>query len=361
IDLAYILYCFKDGNMNSLEIPLQEKYVIKKKICVLGGVENYKDEFQREFSSNILPIENKRNIGVNISKIDCPYQNGENFEFLLWNIDCRQSRAYLRTIFYKGAEAVIIFISEAKVDQVLQYFNEVQGRLSSITLVFCIILEKSTKDEIIIKYFSNKEFDSMIKSNSIQIEDINDSSEVLNQICSISLKRSTNKELENIYIIDFIPLDLLFAHSDIQDECNDYFEPESHGEIFKQIINTEQLASYLLKLKLNVQFESINWLKFKNNKYGTFSIYLKNGNVYLFPKICEKCKKIKCLKLKKAPFFICIEAGESMGWTNIDGFDQPEILILAKILALIEGNENNLPRSILNQIRNINYCDKGKK
>ena len=56
--------------MSSLESPLQENYVLKKKICVLGGVEDYKDEFQKELSSNALPIENKRNIGVNISKID---------------------------------------------------------------------------------------------------------------------------------------------------------------------------------------------------------------------------------------------------------------------------------------------------
>ncbi|MFX1418069.1 MAG: hypothetical protein ACFE9N_04020 [Promethearchaeota archaeon] len=345
--------------MNSLEIPLRENYVIKKKICVLGGFENYKDEFQKEFSSNLLPIENKQNIGVNISKIDFSYKNDEIFEFLLWNIDCRQSRAYLRTIFYKGAEALIIFISETKVDQILQYFNEIQEHISSITLIFCIILEKSTKNEIFHEYFNNKEFDTMIKSNNIQIKDINDSSELLNQICSISLKRSVFKEMENIYFIDFIPLDLLFIHKDITDECNDYYEPETRSENFKQIINIDQLTTYLFKLKLNVKFESDNWLKFKNKKFGTFSIYLKNGNVYLFPKICEKCKRSKCLKLKKAPFFICIEAEESIGWTNINGFDQPELLILAKILALIEGNENNLPRSILKQIRNINYCEKG--
>ncbi|MFW9881059.1 MAG: hypothetical protein ACFFG0_48975 [Candidatus Thorarchaeota archaeon] len=347
--------------MNSLEIPLKENYFFKKKIVLLGGLENYKNEFQKLLSSNSLPIDNKGNIGVNISKIDFSYKKYEKFEFLLWNIDCRESRAYLRTIFYKGAEAIIIFISETKVDQILQYFKEIQRRLSSITLIFCIVLEKLTKNEIISKYFKNKDLTSIIKSNNIQIKDIYEASEVLNQICSISLKKRINKEMENVHFIDFIPLGLLFVHSEIIDECNDYFEPEIRSESIKQIINTEQLNSYLLKLKLNVKFESVNWLKFKNKKFGTFSIYLKNGNVYLFPKICEKCKKSRCLKLKKAPFFICIEAGESMGWTNINGLYQPELLILAKILALIEGNENNLPRSILKQIRNINYCEKGIK
>ncbi|MFX1501899.1 MAG: hypothetical protein ACFFDH_13125 [Promethearchaeota archaeon] len=344
--------------MSSLETPLQEKNSFKKKICILGGQENYKDEFQKKLSSNSLPIENKQNIGVNISKIEFLFKNCENFEFLLWNIDCRQPRAYLRTIFYNGAEAIIIFISETKVDQILQYFNEIQTRLSSITLIFCIILEKSSRDEIFNNYFKNEEFDSILKSDAIQINEISESSEILSQVCTISLKRNNYKELENFYIINFIPLDLLFEHSDITDECNDYYEPETRDHDVKQIINTEELIKYILKLKLDVHFESIYWLKIKNKKLGTFSIYLKNGNVYYFPRICEKCKEHNCLKFKKAPFFICIEAGESLGWTNVNGFDQSELLILAKILALKEGNENTLPRSILKQIKSINICER---
>jgi hypothetical protein len=346
--------------MSSLESPLQKKNFLKKKICILGGQEHYKDEFQKTMSSNSLPIENKQNIGVNISKIEFLFKDCENFEFLLWNIDCRQPRAYLRTIFYNGAEAIIIFISETKVEQILRYFNEIQSRLSSITLIFCIILEKTTKDEIFNRYFTNKEFNSILKSNAIHINEISEPSEILSQVCNISLKRNGHKEIENFYIINFIPLNLLFSHIDITDECNDYYEPETHDN-FKQVVNTEQLIKYILKLKLNLQFESINWLKIKNKNLGTFSIYLKNGNVYYFPRICEKCKDDNCFKFKKAPFFICIEAGESLGWTNINGLDQSELLILAKILALKEGNENTLPTSVLKQIKSINICEKKKK
>jgi len=347
--------------MNSLEISLQEKSVLKKKICILGGVENYKDEFQKKLSSNSLPIENKRNIGVNISKIDFLFKKNEKFEFLLWNIDCRRSRAYLRTIFYSGAEAIIIFISEKKIDQILQYFKEIQTRISSITILFCIILEEYTIDEIIHKYFKKIEFKSIFKANNIQIVEIFESSEILNQICSISLKKNKYKELENSYFIDFIPLDLLFVHSDVIDECNDYYEPETRDVNINKTINTEQLVKYILKLNLEVYLKSDNWLTLINKKLGRFSIYLKNGNVYYFPKVCEKCKDTSCMKLKKAPFFICIETGKSIGWTNIKGFEQNELLILTKILALIEGNENNLPRSVLKQIFTINICDKGLK
>ncbi len=347
--------------MSLLETPLQEKYVLKKKLCVLGGTEKYKDEFQQQLSSNSLPIENKRNIGVNISKIDFFFKKHEKFEFLLWNIDCSQPRSYLRTIFYNGAEAIIIFISETKVNQILQYFTEIQARITSVTIIFCIILEKYNKEEIINKYFKKNDMISILNSNNFQINEIFESIEILNQICSISLKKAKYKEVENTYFIDFIPLSLLFENDSLTDECNDYYEPETRTSKIIININTEKLIKYILKLKLNINFESENWIKLKNKKLGYFSIYLKNGNVYYYPQICEKCKDKTCLKLKKSPFFICIESGESKGWTNINGFEQPELLILAKILALAEDNENTLPRSVLRQIKNINICEKRRK
>ena len=347
--------------MNSLEIPLLSNPLIKKKICILGGTENYKDEFQKNLSSKSLPIDNKRNIGVNISKIDFSYKDYRRFEFLLWNIDCRQQRAYLRTLFYNGAEAIIIFISETRVNQILEYFDEINTRFPSITIIFCIILENFTREDIKARYFKNEDFNSLIKLNNISINEISEPFDIMDQICSIILKRNKYKEMDNVYIIDFIPLQLLFFNSEISDECNEYFEPETRNINITQTVNTELLIEYILKLKLNVHFESNSWLKIKNKEFGKFSIYLKNGNVYYYPKICEKCNNDKCLKFKKAPFFICIEAKESPGWTNIDGFQQNELLIIAKILALLEGNENTLPKSVLKQIKKLNTCNRFKK
>ncbi|MFX1504109.1 MAG: hypothetical protein ACFFDH_24325 [Promethearchaeota archaeon] len=347
--------------MSSLESPLYEKIVMKQKVCVLGGMEYYKDEFQKELSSNTLPIENKQNIGVNISKIDFLFRENDRFEILLWNIDCRQQRAYLRTIFYNGAEAIIILISESKLDQILSYLEEIQTRMPPITIVFCIILEKFTKDEIIFRYFREKDFKSKIKSYNIEINEISKPSDILNQICSTFINKEKQKEIDNTYYIDFIPLNLLFFQSAVSDECNDYFEPETRNIKINPKIDIEKLTKYILNLKLNIKLESPNWVKIENKVFGTFSLYLKNGNVYYYPKKCEKCKETKCLKRKKAPFFICIEAGESNGWTNIKEFEKTEILILSKIFALKEGNEDNLPKSVLKQIININKCDKEKK
>ena len=114
-------------------------------------------------------------------------------------------------------------------------------------------------------------------------------------------------------------------------------------------------------MDLGIDFESLNWIKIYNENFGTFSIYLKNGKVYYFPEICKNCKDKRCPKFRKAPYFICIEAEESKGWTNINGFTHVELLILTKILALKEGNERNLPKSVIKQIRNINICEKKVK
>jgi len=337
------------------------EYYFKKKIAILGGMETYKDELQKKLSSHCLPIENKENIGVNISKIDFIFKLNNKFEFLLWNIDCRQQRAFLRTVFYNGADAIIILISETKIIQIIQYLNEIQSRLPEVTLIFCVILEKISKNEIIELYFKNEEFRDLLEMYCIEINEITDPTEILKQISQICMTKAYVKESENKYIIDFISHNLLFHNSMIYDHCNDYYEPDSTRIKIPKKIDTELLIKYIQNSNLGVYYEPINWIKIKNETFGTFSLYLKNGNVYYFPKLCETCKDKKCMKFRKAPYFICIEARESIGWTNINGFSQNELLILAKIFALKEGNETILPKSIIKQIKKLNKCEKNKK
>ncbi|MFX1314234.1 MAG: hypothetical protein ACFE9T_00085 [Promethearchaeota archaeon] len=348
--------------MNSCELlePIEQHF--KKKLCLIGNLELYKNEFQKKMSSNCLPLENKENIGVNISKIDYFYQINKRslkFEFLLWNIDCRQRRSFLRTIFYNGAEAMIVFISDAKVEQIYHYFYEIRLRMPTITIIFCIILENFSREEILKVQFENEDFKSFMKNNNIQINEISEPSVILDQVCSISLSKIKNKEMENCYITDIIPLQSLIIHSNVKDNCNDYYEP--HDKKGKKRINTEILCSFLSKIGINVENKSQNWVRIKNENFGTFSIYLKNGSVYYFPIICEKCKDKKCSNYKEAPFFICIEAKSgSQGWSNIKGFNLNELLIISKIIALKEGNEANLPKSVIKQIKRINNCLKFK-
>jgi hypothetical protein len=335
---------------------------MKKKVCILGGFENYKDEFQKRMSSNCLPIENKHNIGVNISKIDFFYKLNQKFEFLLWNIDCGQNRAFLRRTFYSGADAIIFFVSEEKISQIKQYVDEIQDLSPDIFLVFCVILENLSQEDIKDSYFNSEDFISIIRDHKIETSNISDKSEIFKHISSFFLHKIKEKELENKIVIDFIHVDSLFGHSVIRDDCNDYYEPETHDLNFdQQIVNLDLLNTYIQSLDLDIDYKSLNWIKIYNKNFGNFSLFLKNGKVYYFPEICENCKDKKCSKFKNSPYFICIEAAESSGWTNIKGFNQMELLILAKILALKEANEKNLPRSVLKQIKNINQCEKIKK
>lgn len=324
-------------------------------------METYKDELQKRLSSNCLPLENKQNIGVNISKIDFLFKTHNKFEFLLWNIDCRKQRAFLRSVFYNGADAIIILISETKIIQITHYLNEIQSRLPEVTLIFCVILEKISKDEIIKVYFKNEEFRTLIATYNIKIKEIVDPLDILNQISMICLRKVEEKESENNYIIDFIPHNLLFGNSEINDHCDDYYEPGTANLRIPKVTNIEPLVKFIQKSNLGVDYEPINWIKIINKNLGTFSIYLKNGNVYYFPKICETCNDKKCLKFRKSPYYICIESGGSPGWTNINGFNQNELVILAKVLALKEGNETNLPKSVIKQIKKLNKCEKNKK
>jgi hypothetical protein len=333
----------------------------KKKIAFLGGFENYKDEFQKRISLTSLPIENKHSIGVNISKIDFFFKPDQKFEFLLWNIDCGQNRAFLRSTFYTGADAIIIFISENKIEQILQYFEEIQLRAPDITLIFCIILEKHTKKEIMSSNFNEEGISSIIEHNDVQINDIREPSEIFRQLSSIFIKKIINKEIENKLIIDFILLASLFGHSIIRDECNDYFLPETNPIEPELNANVELLCEYIHRLDLGIDFGSSNWINIHNENFGLFSIYLKNGKVYYHPPVCKDCHDTQCPKFRKAPYFICIEAEDSKGWTNIRGFSHLELLILTKILALKEGDAKSLPKSVIKQIRNINICEKKSK
>ena len=348
--------------MHSIEsLDIIQTY-IKKKVCILGGYENYKDEFQKRVSSDCLPVENKHNLGVNISKIDYFYKFDQKFEFILWNIDCGQNRAFLRSTFYSGADALIIFVSEEKVSQIKQYFDEIQTRIPDIFLVFCVILENLSEADIINSYFNTEEFNLINLDHNIKTYEISNQSEIFQQISSMVLQRIKAKELENEIIIDFIHIDHLFGPSILRDNCNDYYEPESSPlNNPPKIVNANLLNNFIQSLDLEIEYESINWIKIHNKNFGNFSLYLKNGNAYYHPETCEKCKDKKCFKHKNTPYYLCIEAGDSSGWTNIKGLNQNELLILAKIIALKEGNEKNLPKSVLKQIKNINQCEKKKK
>ena len=106
--------------------------------------------------------------------------------------------------------------------------------MPAITIIFCIILEKISKEEIINAKFENEDFRFLVKNNNIQINEISEPSEIFDQICSICLSKMKNKEIENCYLINLIPLQSLLNHSGVKDNCNDYYEPQPYDEKIKK-------------------------------------------------------------------------------------------------------------------------------
>jgi hypothetical protein len=317
-------------------------------LCLLSSAEGLSNEFQRILSSTSLSIHNKQNIGVNISKIDHYYTSNQKFEYLLWNIDCRQHRSSLRTVFYSGADAIIILIPEKRINQFRAYFNELNTRLPGITLIFCIVFENLSQQEFVSKYLNIE----ALNEKNFQINEISDYIEILDQ-----LSEHFEKELQNTLIIDFISIHSLSVKGGTQDEGHEYYEPES-DTLFSPPINKTLLLKYVKALDLDVKY-NFDSIEVENEEFGIFKIDLNNSNVEYYPKKCEACRVKNCSM--KIPYSICIELGGRNGWTNIKGFTQTDLLILTKILALKEGNEKNLPKTILNQFKKVNKCKKRKK
>ncbi len=331
------------------------EHLFKLKTCLLGGFENFKNEFQQKMSADILPIENiKRNMGVNISKLRLTHDSGA-FEIYLWNIECQSKWAFLRTSYYLGAESIVVLLSEIKFEQIFQYFNEIKLRMPVITIIFCVILENCTYEDLANAYLKDKRFKSLIEANQIKLEKVTEPLDIFNQISSSFLKKFKTRELVDNFFIDFISKNDLLKTDSITDHCSDYIEPEASLLKFNPHyrINTELLYQYLNELGVSSSVSDSNWIKIQNEDFGTFSIFLKNGRVYYAPKKCGSCKKNKkCLKYKKAPHFICIEA-KSLGWSNIEGLNQEELLIISKIFALKSGR---LPDAVIKQIHKIDRC-----
>ncbi len=331
------------------------KAYYKKKICLIGGLEHIKDKFQEKVSDRSLSLDNKKTIGVNISK----FTDHQHFDYFLWNIYCGIEKSFIRSTYYSGAEAVIVLISEDNVEQILQYYREIVTRLPVITIIFCIVLKYKTIPEITSAYFNTKSFNTLFRSQRFRIHEIEQPDQIFSQIRSAFLEDITNGEFNDNFIINFISLEKIVENGrgEIPYICDKYVEPAYDQSTSSRRLNTDILKYYLTKLALPFEFIDSDWIVINNETFGDFSIFLRNGEVYLTPHQCLKCEEKDCPKKKRTRNFICIQA-ETKGWSNVRGLYQKELLVLSKIITLKNANKHNLPKSILSQIENILPCVK---
>ena len=323
----------------------------KLKICLLGNLESHKDEFQESVSSRTLSEENKQYIGVNISRID--FQGSH--ELYLWNVDCSREFAPLRLSFYRGSEAMIVLIPEQRVEQILQYWEEIRSQLPVITVVFCIILDHYSREEMSKLLEEDPSIQSFTQSKSVKIHERAPMEKIFNQVYSQFLLKIDKKRFDDAIFINFLERESLFNdNTGKEDGSTAYHEPSYHGTGRPRRNNVEALKSLLSNMELRNVYLSDDWVKIPHEKYGTFSIFLRNGAVYLTPLICHKCKhRSNCNRHQDEPFYVCIEA-ETNGWSNRNDLEAQELSVLSKILAL--ATNCPLPESIITQCEKINSC-----
>ncbi len=344
--------------MDSLKSIPSEYSIFKKKICLLGGQELIKNEFQRKMSSSCLSIQNKNNIGVNLSKVDLIHENHYIFEYYLWNIHCGKEKAFIRGTYYPGTEAVIVLISENKVDQIFSYFNEIKANLPVVNLVFSIVLKDRTIEDIEQTYFKNQKFKNFRKEENIIISKTLSPKQIFGQISTFLLDNIKQNKTRDNFAIAYTPFNIIVNNKQIDYSCDEYYE-SSYISSYSRRINTSSLKKVLEKLDIEINDKNPDYINIFNDNFGTFSIFLRNGNVYFSPINCQGCKDKRCVKSGKKKYFICI-TNKTKGWSNIRGLDQKELLILSKIITLMDADKNNLPESILDQINKISYCPKEK-
>jgi len=354
--LYELIYMGNCAMVSSSKRRTSSKKYYKKKVLLLGGLEQIKDRFQEEVSDSSLSLNNKQTIGVNISKI--PYNS--QFDYYLWNISCGLERSFIRPMYYTGAEAVIVFISEDNIQQIIPYYREITTRLPIVTVIFCILLNTKTPEEIKDAYFTTKEFRKLFEEQDFKFNRISKGKYLFSQISSFFSENLNENTFKDHFAINFIPLtNLLKSQENIQYICEEYIEPEQASSSLKRRLNTVALRRYLNRLNIPFKVEDSDWIILDNNIFGQFSIFLRNGDVYHTPQRCLDCNHHSCQRKNRVNNFICIEAN-GKGWSNIEGFCQKELLVLSKILILQGANENNLPKTILKQINRLKTCIKEK-
>lgn len=339
-------------------LDYQNKF--KLKASMLGGLEILKNIFQKQISSSNLPINHKKTIGVNISSVNFDYNiHNTKFELYIWNVDCGLNYASVRSTFYRGSEAIIVFISERKLGQILEYLEEIQFQMPVIQIILCVLIDKYTVESIKQSYFSNRE----LKEYNFEFNSIKSPDEVLSQICTRFLEKRETKKKSDYFVVNFLNLNELINNlhyrPDSEEErsalltCNNYVPAEINSNKLNPNYraNLKILNKYVRKLG---DFEIVEdeWLFIPNKRWGNFFVWLKTGDVYIIPKICLNCSLRKCKFKKNKKRHVCI-AASSKGYSNNEELHQKELLILAKIYAIIYSQ---LPKDVVEKLDKFNKC-----
>ncbi len=312
-------------------------------MALLGPEENFKSAFRNQISTGNLSDHNKAIIGVTIGglKVETTRISSlprANVYVSLWDIDCSTRFSMFRTQYYRGSEAIIVILDENTLEQAGPYCAEILQHNPSISLCMIVLHDGDKADKLAL---------DLIDPALRQFERVNvhDPQEALTWI----LDKFYNKINENLkqdsFGILFLPKTSLLGTNPPALHYVEYACPIEHFDELNphRRLNCSCLEHFIEKLGFPVHGAST----IIANKFGNFNVSLREGNIQFTPRRCLRCKQ-RCQQNE----YICIIAN-SKGFSSNPEMTQAELLVVAKILALQDGE---LPDHVLKQITRIDKC-----
>ncbi len=313
-------------------------------MALLGPEESFKSAFRNKISTGNLSDHNKAIIGVTIGGLKVETNRisslpRANIYVSLWDIDCSIRFSMFRTQYYRGSEAIIVILDENTLEQAGPYCTEILQHNPSISICM-ILLHDGNASEI----------DHDLNDPALrQFErvHIHQPQDALTWILDKFYFKINENFKQDSFGILFLPKSSLVGTNTLVLHYGEYACPIDHVDELNPHwrLNSSCLEHFIEKLGFPVHSSTTTI----TNKFGDFTVSLREGNIQYTPRRCLRCtQKQKCQQTQG----ICIVAS-SKGFSSNPELTQAELLVVAKIFALQDGD---LPDHVLKQISRIEKC-----
>jgi hypothetical protein len=315
----------------------------KIKMALLGPEESCKSAFRNKISTGNLSDHNKAIIGVTIGGLKVETNRisslpQANVYISLWDIDCSTRFSMFRTQYYRGSEAIIVILDENTLEQAGPYCTEILQHNPSISLCMIVLHEGDDAHDI------DRDLNDPALRQFERVH-VHQPREALTWILEKFYHKINDMIKQDSFGILFLPRTSLLGTNPPALRYLEYACPIEHFDELNphRRLNSTCLERFIEKLGFPVHSSST----IIANKFGNFTVSLREGNIQFTPRRCLRCKQ-RCQQNE----YICIVAS-SKGFSSIPEMTQAELLVVAKIMALQDGE---LPDHVLKQITRLDKC-----
>jgi hypothetical protein len=291
---------------------LSSEFVFK--VLVVGPREEVKDRFLLSMGPDSYFLECFKSIvGVSL-QVNVVSVRGKVVRVQIWDVyDSPPFKAMFHH-YSRGAYGAIVLLTERVEREAPKYIEEIYKYCGEIPVLVIIVDEKDPQ-EIALEYR-----DSFIEDSAKSLE--------------ILSERIFDRKVEPVY--------LRLSYSALPP--------------YSQLLSRRRLEN-LTTIPLNVPVvkEILEAMGFKakndeiilKNEKATFTVDLRNGEVYAEPAQCENCDR-DCVKKEK----VCMVLATS-GWSSSPDISQADLLLISKIYAIAN---NEIPPEVQEKINEILKC-----